>query len=428
MRHLPLLALVLLAAPAAADVVTTTDGLVLEGTVERASDGAYVLTTPQGTVRLAAASVAAVKPGEGPRAAFLKAEAKADPKDVAAQYRLAVEAEEAGLADLARAAFERVLALAPDHAAARRALGFERVEGRWIPADEARRSRGLVLFGGAWILPAEVEAASNPGVAATRVPADEARTRSLLRSAASADPVIADAARTALAGAPEPILVKACLALLRDGAPQVRAACCRTLGEIGDEAALTPLIFSGARDNDPEVRKAAVLAAASFGHDDTAIPFVRALGSENLRLVANAAQALAVLGDQRAAGYVVKRLVSHGSSGRNFVSFLKQISYVRDYDVEIAQASNIANPEVATLQEGVILDAKVLDAAYTRTWVEPILLDALGQLVGRPIRSVAEAQRWMDEEGASVPGFPEKPSGRAPRRLPGRLLGVPMDR
>ena len=151
---------------------------------------------------------------------------------------------------------------------------------------------------------------------------------------------------------------------LYDRDPRVRAASARMLGEIGDEAALRPLVFSAARDLDGDVRREAVLAAASFGHDDTAIPFIRALGSENPRLVANAAQALADLGDPRALAFVVKRLTSHGSSARGVrLLHLNQVSYVRDYDVEIAQASNIANPDVATIQDGVVLDVRVIDAA-----------------------------------------------------------------
>ena len=196
----------------------------------------------------------------------------------------------------------------------------------------------------------------------------------------------------------------------------------------GDEAALRPLVFSGARDLDRDVRREAVLAAASFGHDDTAIPFVRALGSKNLRLAANAAVALAALGDQRAMAYVVKRLTSHGHSSRAFVSFLNQVSYVRDYDVEIAQASNIANPDVATILDGVILDVRVLDASYTRTWIEPVLVNAAGQLAGRSFANRGEVLAWYAENQDAFGDFPEKPGERAKRRKQGTVLGAPMTR
>src|SRR5688572_8899471 len=53
--------------PAVADVVTTRDGLALEGTVARPDDATVVVTTADGAVRLRAADVVSVAPGEGPR-------------------------------------------------------------------------------------------------------------------------------------------------------------------------------------------------------------------------------------------------------------------------------------------------------------------------------------------------------------------------
>jgi len=40
------------------------------------------------------------------------------------------------------------------------------------------------------------------------------------------------------------------------------------------------------------------------------------------------------------------------------VQVLNQVSYVQDYEVEIAQASNIANPVVQTIQDGIVLDVR----------------------------------------------------------------------
>jgi len=68
---------------------------------------------------------------------------------------------------------------------------------------------------------------------------------------------------------------------------------CTHLAYRFDESALRALILTGARDKDAGVRREAVLAAQAFGHDDTAMPFVRALGSKNLRLAGYAAEAVA---------------------------------------------------------------------------------------------------------------------------------------
>src|SRR5262245_63089692 len=59
-------------ADAPADVVETREGLVLEGDVTRSADGAVVVKTDAGEVRLAAGDVASTKAGDGPRAAAKK--------------------------------------------------------------------------------------------------------------------------------------------------------------------------------------------------------------------------------------------------------------------------------------------------------------------------------------------------------------------
>ena len=421
------LALLLVAAPAAlhADVLTTTDGLVLEGTVEKLPGGWYRVTTGSGPVELGPDAVASVKRGVSPRATLV-AEAEAlDAKDAVAWYRHALRAEQAGLEDLRRSYLEKVLTIESDHPAARRALGYERHEGAWVRAEAARRKQGLVLFEGRWMLPAEVEkaAAAKPHLAAAD---DVEPAKKLIQTLATGDAPLQQAARLALARTDDAVVLAAARAMLFDKDAKVRIASARTLGRLGDESALRALIFSGARDADAAVRREAVLAAQSFGHDDTAIPFVRALDSKNLRIAANAAEALALLGDQRVAPFVIKRMRSHGSSTRNTVSFINQVSYVRDYDVEIAQASNIANPDVATIQEGVVLDVRVLDASWTKTWVEPYFVKAWNQLMGQKHRSADEAAAWYIEHRDELPRFPEKPGRRAPRRAKGKAIGAPV--
>ncbi len=423
-------ALLAAAPPAPADTVRTTGGLSLEGAVERRPDGSVQVQTEQGSVTLAAREVLKVEAGDGPRTLWRREVAALAADDVAGWYRLALVAEARGLVAEAREAYTQVVALDADHAASRRALGQERVDGAWLGSDEASRRRGLVLYAGQWRLPEEVELAQR-GSESARVPApgsDDVRVRQLLERSLTGEPALAAAAARALASVSTPDLVAAALGLLGRPEPALRAGCCRLLGTLGDESALRALVFHGARDLDEGVRREAVLAAASFGHDDLALPLVRALGSENLRLAGNAAQALGMLGDMRAAGYLVKRLSSHGSSTRNFVAFVNQISYVRDYDVEIAQASNIANPNIGTIQEGVVLDVKVNDAHYTSTWIEPLLLGALSELVGRPIPSREAALAWYAAEAARLPDFPKAPAPRAPRRPAGKVIGVPLGR
>ena len=140
----------LVAAPAIqADVIVTTDGLHLEGEAEPAGNGAWTLTTADGRTRLPADRILSVTEGEGPRAAFERRRAELKPDDAPAWVRFALEAEAAGLVDVAADAYRHVLTLDADHAVARRALGYETLEGEWVERDVALvrvGERGLQLL------------------------------------------------------------------------------------------------------------------------------------------------------------------------------------------------------------------------------------------------------------------------------------------
>jgi hypothetical protein len=393
-----------------AGVVRTTDGLVLEGDVERAPDGSVAVTTADGVVRLAASRVASVDEAAGPSAALRTELAALAPADVDGRFRLALRAEAAGATGVAMDAYASVVDAAPDHAAARRALGHERLGDRWVPVAQARRARGLVLYEGAWRLPAEVEEAARGAAApeAATVRAD-ASVAEVMRTAAVGEPALARAAALRLLAVDATHRVATAKALLADAAPDVRAWACAHLAAAADESALRPLVFSAVRDRDPEVRAAAVAAAVSFGHDDVAVPFVKALGSEHPGLVANAARALATVGDARAVGAIVRRMISHGGGVRAVVEFLNKVSYIRDYDVEIAQAANIANPVIGTAVEGMVFDVKVVDVGMDRTVVEMILVDAFNKLTGLNARNVAEAVELYRARATTWPDFPKHP-------------------
>lgn len=397
------------AVPADAGTVRTKDGLVLEGEVVRRPDGALLVKTADGEVVLPADRVAQVEDDAGAVGALRAALASLACGDVAGRYRVALRAEGAGLFDVARAAHESVVAADPEHAASRRALGYERHDGRWMPLAEARRARGLVLFQGVWRLPAEVEARARDDVPALT---PDATLADVMRTAASGPPALARAASVRLLGVDAPPRVATAKALLFDADPRVRTFACDHLAAVGDESALRGLVFSAVRDVDPGVRAAAVRASASFGNDDVAVPFARALASEHPAVVVAAAQALGALGDARAVGAVVRRLVSHGGGVRAVVEMLNKVSYVRDYDVEIAQASNIANPIVGTAVDGVVLDVRVVDVAMDRTVVETALVDAFNRLTGLDAKSAGEAVALYRARPTTWPEFPKDPAVR----------------
>ena len=60
-----------------------------------------------------------------------------------------------------QAHFRRVIELDPNHAEARRTLGYSQVDGQWVTYDEVMIKRGYVRHNGKWMLPQEIEIAEN---------------------------------------------------------------------------------------------------------------------------------------------------------------------------------------------------------------------------------------------------------------------------
>jgi Flp pilus assembly secretin CpaC/tetratricopeptide (TPR) repeat protein len=56
------------------------------------------------------------------------------------------------------------------------------------------------------------------------------------------------------------------------------------------------------------------------------------------------------------------RILVHNTARAN-ISILNQVAYVQDFDVEIAQAASIADPIIAVIQDGVILDVRPVVSA-----------------------------------------------------------------
>ena len=392
-------------ATARADVVTTKDGLVVEGSLARDKDGSVTVTTAHGDVRLPSADVVSITAGDGPRAAADRARRALAKTDATGHFRLALALDAQGLGELAREEYVAVLEVEPDQPAARRALGYERVGDRWMTVAEVRRKNGLVLYQGRWLLAAEVDVLAR---GKRRVAVKDVPLITAMKTAATT-PALREAAEERIAKASPVDRVEAARALLVHHDPEVRRWSCHELEKLGDESALRTLIAVSVRDSNPRVRAAAVRAAATFGNDDVAIPLVRELGSDHPTFVANAARSLAMLGDTRAVRYLITRIVSHGSSPGAYFAHEVQTAYIRDFDVEVAQTSFIADPIIGTIEEGAVSDVKVLDVTMERTIVEAILIDSFNRLAHATAKSVDDVKAWAKANAGALPDFTSTP-------------------
>jgi len=71
------------------------------------------------------------------------------------QFRLGLWCRRHKLHRQRQAHLERAVQLDPDHAGARKALGFHDYNGRWVTFDEKMKLSGRVRYRGRWMLPAE---------------------------------------------------------------------------------------------------------------------------------------------------------------------------------------------------------------------------------------------------------------------------------
>jgi len=91
--------------------------------------------------------------------------AKLGPADVQGWKSLGHWAKMQGLSAQWHEAYGKVMAMTPDDADARQALGYVQVQGQWMTEEESYRARGFVKYQGEWMTPAEVQM-EQAGVAA----------------------------------------------------------------------------------------------------------------------------------------------------------------------------------------------------------------------------------------------------------------------
>jgi hypothetical protein len=304
--------------------------------------------------------------------------------DTEGRFLLALWCRRHGLPVEMKAELERVLAADPDHEGARRALGHEKVGERWVAGDDILAAKGFVRRDGRWMLKEEAAYEDIVEARKTALSEKEEKAKELIQKAADPNPRVAKFAIAALGGLPwESVRIPLYRALgHRD--PGVRSFAAAELGRIGQEEAARPLIRSAILDSKEDVRIASARALRALGQPDALFPLARALGSANAAIRANAALAMGEFGDIRGVEYLVSRLKQNwGPSQRANLSVMNQVSYIQDFDVEIAQAAQIGDPIVGILREGVILDYRLLGVDRTMELVERRLIrGALSKLTG----------------------------------------------
>jgi hypothetical protein len=350
-------------------------------------------------VSLAAAGAAALAADAASELASKRAEiaakqgvAKADLANE--HYRLGAWAKERGLADEAVAEFKAAVAADPSHEAAHAALGEVKAGERWVGHDEAMKLKGLVRREGRWMLTEEAAILDLPAEEKARRVEAQTKASKLLKAYGSSKPAERKFAADALAGVDDKYKVEPFAWGLRSGNVAVRTFSAKELGRIGDRRGLRPLIWRALHDPDAGVRSTAVAAAKSIGDPNLLAPFVSAMWSSNEKVRANAATGVVELGDTLAVRYLVYRFEAHGGGApRCYFTSVSQLSFIQDFDVEVAQTAFIADPIVGVIQDGIVLDVQVV-----ATSAEGYIFER--EVVHNSLRTLTGATEVKNEPGA----------------------------
>lgn len=348
--HRLAVAVVLLAAAVPADEVRLLDGRVLVGAVAKTAD-ALTVTTKQGPVTVALADVREHRTDDDLRRALADA-ARAAGDTPFAQLQLAQRARNCGLLPEAWQRFDKVAAALPTLPAdaplrARAAAFAGELADELLPAghrDDGTKAQVAALLDG-------VHAATGPG----RLYAIE----TLLARLPGADAELRTQAR-------------------RNGNARRRLAALAALQQRGEAGSERFVLRTCVLDASDEVRAGAgAIAATTFDADDLAYvatgldhpyPKVRIRTAELLGAV-GAPAALPLLAEAGPRAAVGLAAPAASDSPRAHMMVVQQQAYVRDFDVEVAQAAAVADPQIGIVQSGVVLDVAVHGVFEVRTIV-----------------------------------------------------------
>jgi hypothetical protein len=156
LRKLPF---VLFLVPAAlfADEVFLQGAGTISGRIVEQTDQVVKVDVGGGIVGVPMSRVAKIVKAPCPLDEYDARAAKLAPADSAGWLKLAVWASQNGLPMNAHDAYEKVLVSAPNNAEARQALGYVKLDGKWLTEEESYVASGYVKYHGEWMTPAQAQ-------------------------------------------------------------------------------------------------------------------------------------------------------------------------------------------------------------------------------------------------------------------------------
>jgi hypothetical protein len=170
-----------------ADEVYLKGGAKFSGRIESQTDTMVTIDIGAGVVGVAMSRVDHIVKGRSPLDDYDGRAKRLGPQDVEGWRSLARWAAQEGLSAQSRQAYQKVIAVSPNDAEARQALGYVLLDGRWLTEEESYQARGYVKYDGEWMTKDEAQK-EEAAAAADRTRQDAERAA----NQAQADAILAE--------------------------------------------------------------------------------------------------------------------------------------------------------------------------------------------------------------------------------------------
>jgi phosphoglycolate phosphatase-like HAD superfamily hydrolase len=311
-RLLPLF-LLAVAAPAWADTFLLHNGGRVEGELLNADEKprkSYVVQTDDGAkITLDAEQVAKVVQLSAAQREYEKIR-PTFPDTVEGQLELSEWCRKEKLNAERFAHLERVIALEPDHAQARRALGYYQMNGQWSKRDDLMEKRGLIKHNGRWLTQQEIDLAEKKRDQELQEKAWFQKV-DRWRDAIHNNRRDRDQALASLQAIKDPAAVKALASVLkRETSLAMRVLFIEILAALDSPEAARVLTAVAVEDANDEIRATCLDYLEKKPNPESVAYFVKELRSKDNAVVNRAARGLQRMKDRSAVGPLIDALVT----------------------------------------------------------------------------------------------------------------------
>jgi hypothetical protein len=296
-----------------ADVIVLRGGGEIQGKVipnaKKPETVQILLLKGRNPVTFQKQQILQVIPKPSPLDGYLQRRDKVGPT-AQAEYDLGLWCEQNGLGDLARAHYETALGYDKAFEAAHKKLGHVSYDGHWLSRDEVKQVQGLVKYKGKWVTEEERAKRDESAQITANQGSWVKRIRLLRQAIAGGTPDRRREAENELLKISEAEAVLPLVRVLGKDDVPMRLLLAHALGGIAGKESARALVNMILSEPEDEVR-GSVLDRLKARDEPGIVPqLVKALGSENIKVVNRAAWALGNLDAVGAVPRLVGSLIS----------------------------------------------------------------------------------------------------------------------